>query len=92
MGHGGFKLQVQQFNINPTATCLEESHGKDGKQRAFPTFPRHGYGYLYESIPEICCTWNLNVPTQSLWADQGWDARLFDYPKENEYIGTALYA
>jgi hypothetical protein len=47
----------------PAKRCPEESHGKDGKQRTFPTFPRHGYGDLYESIHEICCTWNLNVPT-----------------------------
>jgi hypothetical protein len=50
----------------PTPFGLEESRGKDGKQRTFPTFPRHGYGYLYESIHEICCTWILNVPTQLL--------------------------
>src|ERR1035441_8425186 len=43
-------------------SCLVESHGKDGKQRAFPTFPRHGYGDLYDSIPDIRCTWTLNVP------------------------------
>jgi hypothetical protein len=47
----------------PAMRYLIESHGKDGKQRTFPTFPRHGYGDLDESIHEICCTWNLNVPT-----------------------------
>ena len=49
----------------PATRCQETSHGKDGKQRAFPTFPRHGYGYLYESIHEICCTWNLSVPLRT---------------------------
>src|ERR1035437_912932 len=44
-------------------SCLVESHGKDGKQRTLPTFPRHGYGDLYDSIPDIRCTWTLNVPT-----------------------------
>jgi hypothetical protein len=44
-------------------SCLVESHGKDGKQRTFPTFPRHGYGDLYDSIPDIRCTWTLYVPT-----------------------------
>src|ERR1017187_5557231 len=43
-------------------SCLVESHGKDGKQRTFPTFPRHGYGDLYDSIPDIRCTWTLYVP------------------------------
>ena len=50
----------------PVTRCLGESHGKDGKQRTFPTFPRHDYGYLDEPIHEICCTWTLNPPTLHL--------------------------
>jgi hypothetical protein len=65
MGHGGFKVQVQQpTSSRPTRRCLEQSHGKDGKQRTLPTFPRHGGGDLYESICKVCCTCNLNVPTR----------------------------
>jgi hypothetical protein len=73
MGHGGFKLQVQQRIAKTSRGMLGKSHGKDGKQRAFPTFPRHGYGDLYDSIHEICCTWSLNPPTQfvaAIKADQ----------------------
>jgi hypothetical protein len=51
----------------PATRCQETSHGKDRKQRTFPTFPRHGYGYPYGSIHGICCTWNLNVPTGLLF-------------------------
>jgi len=34
-------------------------------------FPTHCCGYLFESVHEICCTWNLNVPTPSCesWRD-----------------------
>jgi hypothetical protein len=34
------------------------SPGKDGKQRAFPTFPRHGYGYLL-NLFAICVALGL---------------------------------
>jgi hypothetical protein len=69
MGHGGFKVQVQQCIIQTRQEMAKGSHGKDGKQRTFFTFPRHYYGYLFESVHGICCTWTLNVPTQihTLW-------------------------
>jgi hypothetical protein len=37
------------------------SYGKDGKQKAFPTFPRHGCGDLYETKEKFCCTWILSA-------------------------------
>jgi hypothetical protein len=66
MGHGTFKVQVQHpTSSRPTRRCLEQGHGKDGKQRTFPTFPRHCGGDLYESICKVCCTCNLDPPTRS---------------------------
>jgi hypothetical protein len=59
----GFKVQVQQRIIQTSQEMVKRSHEKDGKQRAFSTFPRHCYGYLFESVHEFCCTWTLNVPT-----------------------------
>jgi hypothetical protein len=64
VGHGGFKVQVQQCITLSGQEMGKEGHGKDGKQRTFSTFPRHGYGYLFESFHEFCCTWTLNVPTR----------------------------
>jgi hypothetical protein len=37
------------------------SYGKDGKQKTFPTFPRHGCGDLYETKEKFCCTWILSA-------------------------------
>src|ERR1017187_2487361 len=50
----------------PAMRYLGRSHGKDGKQRTFPTFPRHSYDDLYKSIHEIRCISNLNVPSGDL--------------------------
>jgi len=57
---GGFKGQVQQVKTKTSKEMLENSHGKDGKQRTFPTFPRHDGGDLYEFIQKLCCTWILS--------------------------------
>ena len=64
MGHGEFKVQVQQRIIKSHLEIFKERHGKDGNKERFHTFPRHYDGDLYESIHDICCTWNLNLPTQ----------------------------
>ena len=56
---------VGAFEFSPNfSVVVVASHGKDGKQRTFPTFPRHGYGDLYDSIPDIRCTWTLYVPSR----------------------------
>jgi hypothetical protein len=31
-------------------------------KESFPTFARHGYGYLHDSIHEIGCIWALYAP------------------------------
>jgi hypothetical protein len=41
---------VQQHIIQTRQKIAKRSRGKDGKQRAFSIFPRHGYGYLFESL------------------------------------------
>ena len=41
----------------------EICHGKDGKQRTFPTFPTARLRLSVGSVHEICCTCNLNPPT-----------------------------
>jgi hypothetical protein len=63
MGHGGLKVQVQQRILKTGQRITKQSHRKDGKQRTFPTFRRHSYYDLYDSIRLIRCTWNLNPPT-----------------------------
>jgi hypothetical protein len=63
-GHGGFKVQVQQRIVQTSLEMTKRSHGKDGKQKTFSTFPRHCYGCLFEPVHKFCCTWTLNVPTQ----------------------------
>jgi hypothetical protein len=36
MGHGGFKLQVQQRMFKTSLEILENCHGKDGNKERFP--------------------------------------------------------
>ena len=44
----------------------EICHGKDGKQRTFPTFPTARLRLSVGSVHEICCTCNLNPPTHDV--------------------------
>ena len=60
---GGFKPQVQQRIVKSRHELSGGEPWKRWKTKNVSHFPhRHGYGYLYEFIHEICCTWNLYVP------------------------------
>jgi len=43
----GFKGQVQQVKTKTSKEMLENSHGKDGKQRTFPTARRRRSLWIY---------------------------------------------
>jgi len=64
MGHGGFKVQVQQRNVKASCELPGEYPWKRWKTKSVSTFPRHGCCYLFVFKHDICCTRNLNVPTQ----------------------------
>ena len=42
----------------------------------FPTFPRHYGDYLYEQLHDICCTWNLNLPSFTSFRMTTWEGRM----------------